>query len=414
MTKTTRAAKGEGSFKQNPDGSFTHRKSCGYKADGNRKILTVTAQTKAACIREMRRKEADWNAKKALRSVQKNDTVTDLCNKHLDYQISNADLKPKSIDRRESTINNQLANYPLGRLQVNSVSSMDIEQHIQLLIREGKISASSIIKVVDILNAAFSWGAIHELLESNPVVPVKDKLLKKLRKMECKDSGDADVMVLSEEEEEAFIREASRKDSEGNYVYPAGLYLLFLLFCGCRVGELLALYWKKVDLENGIITIDVNASMAKNRNKKNDDENNFIMMEGTTKNQKARTIELTKEAHEVLKHIYMNSKWKSPENLVAPTLTGKMNTTSNMENRLRVIMKNAGLGHVKGGCHLLRKTFATDRYQEGWRIEQIAAYIGDLESTTRKYYVAIRRKMIHDGKVTNVVRIPTKLNDEAG
>ena len=150
MTKTTRAAKGEGSFKQKPDGSFTHRKSCGYKADGNRKILTVTAQTKAACIREMRRKEADWNAKKALRSVQKNDTVTDLCNKHLDYQISNADLKPKSIDRRESTINNQLANYPLGRLQVNSVSSMDIEQHIQLLIREGKISASSIIKVVDI------------------------------------------------------------------------------------------------------------------------------------------------------------------------------------------------------------------------------------------------------------------------
>lgn len=414
MTKTTRAAKGEGSFKQNSDGSYTHRKSCGYKADGNRKILTVTAQTKSACIREMKRKEAEWNAKKALRSVQKNDTVTDLCNKHLLYQISNAELKPKSIDRRESTINNQISKYTLGNLQVNGVTSMDVEQHIQLLIREEKISSSSIVKVLDVLNAAFSWGVIHGMLEENPVIPLKDKLVKKLKKLESKDSGDADVMVLSEEEEEAFIREAGRKDSEGNYVYPAGLYLLFLLFCGCRVGELLALYWKKVDLDNGIITIDANASMAKNRNKKNDEENNFIMIEGTTKNQKARTIELTKEAHEVLKQIYMNSKWKNPENLVAPTLTGKMNTTSNMEHRLKVIMKNAELGHIKGGCHLLRKTFATNRYEEGWRIEQIASYIGDLESTTRKYYVAIRRKMVRDGKVTNVVRIPTKLNGEAG
>ena len=48
----------------NPDGTVTHRKSVGYKANGRRKVLTVTAATKAACIREMRKKEEEWNRKR--------------------------------------------------------------------------------------------------------------------------------------------------------------------------------------------------------------------------------------------------------------------------------------------------------------------------------------------------------------
>ena len=32
-------------------------------------------------------------------------------------------------------------------------------------------------------------------------------------------------------------------------------------------------------------------------------------------------------------------------------------------------------------------------YDAGARVEEIAAYIGDLESTTRRYYIAIRKKV---------------------
>ena len=302
----------------------------------------------------------------------------------------------------------------IGDLQISSLLLIDIENHINLLIREAKLSESSITKNLDVLNAAFSWAVLQGMLEKNPVDPVKDRLIKKLKKMSNKNAEEADVMVLSETEEKAFVEEANKTDSNGKAIYPAGDYLLFLLYTGCRCGELISLRWKMVDLENGILTIETNASMAKNRNKKKDTDNNYIMVEGTTKNQKARTIELTNEAWRVLKRIHLTTKWKSPEDLVAPTLTGKMNTTSNMEHRLRVIMKNAGLSHIKGGCHILRKTFATNRYNDGWRIEEIASYIGDLESTTRKYYIAIRKKMIRDGKITNVVRIPNREKEEAG
>ena len=63
--KKQRNAKGEGSFKTNPDGTVTHRKTVGYKANGYRKILTVTANNKAACIKEMKKREAAWEKEKA-------------------------------------------------------------------------------------------------------------------------------------------------------------------------------------------------------------------------------------------------------------------------------------------------------------------------------------------------------------
>ena len=91
-----------------------------------------------------------------------------------------------------------------------------------------------------------------------------------------------------------------------------------------------------------------------------------------------------------------------------------MYTTSNLENRLKVIMKNAGLSDISGGCHILRKTFATNKYEEGWKVEEIAAYIGDLESTTRKYYIAIRKKLVKGGKIKQIVKIPNRIKNEAG
>ena len=134
---TKRNAKGEGSFKQNPDGSVTHRKTVGYKPNGYRKILTVTAPNKAVCIREMKKKEAEWNATRKAESISASSTVEELCRLHLQYQEKQDELKPKSIDRRECTIDNHIAQYPLGHMQVQSVKVADIDDHISRLIQEG-------------------------------------------------------------------------------------------------------------------------------------------------------------------------------------------------------------------------------------------------------------------------------------
>lgn len=188
------------------------------------------------------------------------------------------------------------------------------------------------------------------------------------------------------------------------------LYALLLLHTGMRVGEMIALRWR--DWKGDYLVIEKSVSTAKNRNKKSEDENNYISLEGSTKNQKARNIQLNREAKYILWKLKHSRESCEQDDLIVPTKTGKMNTASNLEHRMKVIMKNAGLEDVKGGLHIFRKTFATKMYENGARVEEIAAYIGDLPSTTQKYYIAIRRKVVADGEMHQIVRLPGSKNDE--
>ena len=293
MEVKKRNAKGEGSFKINENGTVTHRKSVGYKSNGYRKILTVTASTKTACIREMRKKEEEWKRIQEASYVQSKDTVAELCKKHLKYQIEQEDLKPKSIDRRECTIKNQIWEYDIGHLQIHSVTPLDIDRYVKQMLREKKVGESSIIKAIDVINAAFEWAIMRGDIEKNPVRINKKSLKKRIKKNFFKDANDADVSTLSDEEIERFRETALATYNNGNLKYSGGYYCLLLLYTGLRVGEMLALRWD--DWDGGHLIINKSISMAKNREKKRESDNNYISIEGTTKNQKARVIELSNE-----------------------------------------------------------------------------------------------------------------------
>ena len=405
MTENKRNPKGMGSFTENSDGTITHRKHVGYKADGHRKIITVTSSSKSACIKEMKRKEQIWKEQEELKNITPNKTVEELCTLHLQYQIEQNELKPKSIDRRENTIN-QIGRYPFGKLQHLEVRVSDVDDFIGMLINQNKLSASSIEKIVDVLNAAYNWALVREELKTNPVMPIKPTLKKRIKKMEMRTSTESDVDVLSIEEQERFEKTARATDEKtGEPKYSAGVYGLLLLHTGMRVGESLALRWRDVDFVHGTLNIDKNRSMAKNRSGK-ENENKYIMHEGTTKNEKARKIELTPEALEDLRVIKSRQPNATEEDFVVITQTGQPNTTTNIEHRMEAIYRNAGLMHLKGGVHILRKTFATEMYEKGARVKEIAAYIGDLESTVERYYIAIRKKRTINGKEEHIVTLP--------
>jgi len=407
-----RNAKGEGSFKENPDGTITHRKTVGYQLNGNRKVLTVTAGSKTACIKEMRKKEAEWNKTKDSRDISQGHTVTDLCEIHLRYQVEQGELKPKSIDRRECTIEKHIAPYPIGRMQLQSVKVSDMDLHISGMIKEGRLSASSIEKVMDVLNAAYNWAIARGELEFNPIAPIKSTLEKRLQKMRQRTANEADVSVLSVEEEKVFVEEAlSVNPKTEEFRYPSGLYGLLLLYTGMRCGEMLALRWSDVDFENGLLTIEKSRSVAKNRTE-TDGDKKYHIVEGTTKNEKARKISLTQDALHVLKLLRSREQCFDKDLLIVRTRTGHDNTATNLEHRMATIFRNAGLTELKGGLHIFRRTFATRMYEKGVRTKEIAAYIGDLESTTEKYYIAVRKKRVVEGKVQQIVELPEAFQTE--
>lgn len=56
--------------------------------------------------------------------------------------------------------------------------------------------------------------------------------------------------------------------------------------------------------------------------------------------------------------------------------------------------------------------FPLCRAEDGARVKEIAPYIGDLESTTERYYIAIRKKVVEDGETQQVVMVPTPMKKE--
>ena len=401
-----RNAKGQGFFTENENGTVTYRKGVGLKSDGKRKTLTVTAANRAMCIKLMRKKEAEWEEEKVRLSIKDSDTVEDLCTRHLTFQAENNELKPKSVDRREGTIKNQISKYRIGYMQISAVSSADIENHINELIKTG-LSISSIEKALDVLNAAYEWAVARGELDSNPVQLIKRTIQKRLAKLEQKNEFDADVIVMSEAEEEAFLKETLKKNANnGKFKYAGGLYGRLLLHTGMRVGELISLKWKDYDEDSGTLTINKSTSMSKNRDKK-EGENNYIATQGSTKNQKARVIGLSDEAIMDLKLIRENKPGKDNE-LICRTKTGMQYTATELEHCMDTIYRKLDFETKVSGLHIFRRTFATRMYEEGAGIKEIAAYIGDLESTTMQYYIAARKKIRIKDKLNQYVPLPGK------
>ncbi len=404
--KKKRGARGNGTFIERKDGSFIYRKSQGLNPNGKRKYISVVGETKAVCVKRMKEKEETLKRQRKMISLSGIDTVEELCQRHLEYQVQNKELKPKSIDRREDTIRNQIGKYPLGQMQIQAVTPADIDNHINTLIATD-LSVSTIKKSLDVLNAAYEWAVVRAELGFNPVLQIKRSIQKRLSKLGAKSASDADVIVLSREEEELFLKEALRtNDNTGKYKYAGGLYGALLLHTGMRTGEMISLRWKDYDAKNGLLTINKSTSMTRNRNSENDDNSKkYIAVQGTTKNQKARVIKLSEEAVMDLKRISEVNPGKKDE-LICRTKTGKQYTATMLEHCMGTIYKHIPFITKVSGLHIFRRTFATRMYEAGADTKEIAAYIGDLESTTMQYYIAARKKMVVGNEIRQVVPLP--------
>ena len=75
---------------------------------------------------------------------------------------------------------------------------------MKLLISENKVGASSIGKVVDVLNAAYEWAIRQGGYAAEPSEISKTELSKKLKKLSVKGADEADVVALSDEEIKLF------------------------------------------------------------------------------------------------------------------------------------------------------------------------------------------------------------------
>ena len=384
---------GQGNFTILDNNKVRMRKQCGYQANGRPKILTVTADSKSACIRAMKIKENEWEKEQNINQVIIRETLPELCYRHLEADIKmKKSFKPLAIDRRECTIRNQIENkkYAISRLQVQAITTSDISEHIYGLIVENKLSASSIRKAFDVINAAYKWSIKMGYITKNPCDPIVDELTAEFRTLEAiEDSNKKRVKALSESQIQVFEETCrTRNKNDGKYKYSAALSALFLLYTGLRCGELCALRYGDIERAGEKIIISINKTRSVIINRKEDAEQKYVEYEGNTKNVKCRNLDLNDKAASVLEEILASRPFKDADDYIVLNESHKPTDPRKLGVCINTIYRNAKLPKDISGAHVLRKTYATQRYKKGGDVNLIAAYLGDLPSTVWEHYIS--------------------------
>lgn len=403
----SRRKNGQGTLIKLPNGKYKLLKMVGYNDNGGTRRISVTGTSETDCYKKMKDYEARMAGSSDPKRISKT-TVTDLCHIHLKKDIEDEILKDSGMTRRKCTINNQIKLYPIGRLQVTTVDSNDICNHIETLIRE-KYSASTIEKALNVLNGAYTWACDRQIISYNPCKPVMKSLRKKLDKMNIKNSSAGMVVVLLGEQEEKLIRLIWKLTETSKRLYEIiwGLSILFLLYTGIRIGELCALRWRDFSPKTNTININKTRVVVENMKSKGE-RDKYITIENEVKNYHSRTIKLSDEAINIINKIYEITPLKGDDDYIIINRRRKPTNPKNLGNNINNLYEKFGFGVEIRGAHILRRTCATNMYYAGCDIAKIAAYLGDTPVTIREHYISITKRIVAGGEVLNVVEYPKK------
>ena len=397
---------GEGTFIHLPSGKVRMRKQVGVLYNGTQRIITVTGTSETDCLRKMKAKIENDNASPMSNENIKRLTLTELCMNHFKQHLSEKGrLKPKAADRRESTIRNQIEKYSVGHMQAVNVTSQDIENHIEMLIRDSGLSVSSIKKTLDVINSAYKWAVSKGFISNNPCVSVLDTIKARLSNLEKRNSSDGVVVVLSDEQIKMINNHVEGLVNSSTHTRLLGLSVSLLIETGMRSGELCALRWKDWDEDTHTISIDKTRNVAKDRSAS---VSSYKTNENEVKNYHARTIDLSDRAQAILSQMKRITFKNGDDDYILVNRSNNPTNPSNFGRNINEFYEQVGLPKDITGAHILRRTCATNMHYEGCLLEDIAAYLGDTPETIVKHYISLTKKVVSNGKVKNVVQLPQR------
>ena len=139
---------------------------------------------------------------------------------------------------------------------------------------------------------------------------------------------------------------------------------------GLRSGELLALTWKDVDLENGLIRVNKNIMSVKNRDENAATNNKLIVQDSPKTEASNRTIPLTKRSLAIMKQMHENKTCE----IVFPSENNTYISLRNYQRTFYKVLEKAGL--EKCSPHVLRHSFVTRCFERNVQIKVISEMVG--------------------------------------
>lgn len=316
----------------------------------------------------------DLGAEKAAKNAEM--TIADLCDLYLREGVSKK--RPSTVKTDRSRIERHIK--PLiGRKRIGAVTGSDIERLLRdiahgktaidekgekprsrSIVRGGEGAAT---RTVRLLGGIFSWAVAIGYLKENPrrgVTTFKDgKGERFLSTEEMVRLGEvlreAETIGLPWVENDGAKAKHRVKDKSkareiiSPYVTAA---IRLLILTGCRVGEILNLQWKDVDLENGVLNIRHSKTGAKK-------------------------VLLAAPAAKVIADL-------KPISLYVIAGADPNKPRSDLKRPWQRILQHSGLGHLR--LHDLRHSYASVGAASGMGLPVIGKLLGHASPTTTNRY----------------------------
>ena len=362
-------ANGEGNIRKRKDGRWEGRYTAGYDpATGKRLIKNVLGKTQA----EVKEKLAvAMDDAKDLDIARSDDYTVGswLTNWYTLYAMPNVRVSTAEYYRR----NIELHVTPrIGDIKLNKLTGRDLQKLYQDLRENGRLreaqkekfpglSASTVRGIHLMLHNAMDRAVKERLIQRNPT---EDCIAPKLEKKEMK--------FLPVEDMKAYLDAANTR----------GLLPMFYLalVSGLRKGELVALLWTDLDIENK--TIFVSKQYVRNPNGK-------LTLSRPKTETSVRRVSIPQEAVDLL--IQEHSKHPDNQYMFPSPTTGEMYHPDSVAKLHEKILKDATLEHIP--LHSLRHTFATVALQNGVDVKTVSSMLGHYDAgfTLRTYTHATRQ-----------------------
>jgi integrase len=272
-------------------------------------------------------------------------------------------------DRAASTVEfyrRQLTGHLLpafGPSRIDQITTKAVERFRNEKRDSGEMDAGTVNSLLQRLTSILRYAVRHQFIKTNPAVHTLVERVKALRV--------ADRVAEAVDPSDVFTAE------QANAVIAAadpGLHRTFItmaLLTGCRSGELLALSWSHVDLEARKVRIGRSLSWDRSGGK-----GNVKPVFGPPKSDSSyRTLELVPALVRTLTEWKLASRFKAPEDLLFPNLTGGPLHLSYLQKGFRRALEACPDVPVIN-LHGLRHTFASLLLLMNKPVTQVAKLLG--------------------------------------
>lgn len=286
--------------------------------------------------------------------------------------ITKAFLLQKQYQIKESTyahyvwlIESHIMNY-FGNIPISSIDSSMIEEYISLKINHGKInsdaglSPKTVKDIISLLKSIIRYGIERGKVENRDLLDVK--LPKNVKR---------NIALFTKSEREII---------EKNTICASDLYfgIYLSLYTGMRLGELCALKWSDIDLENEYISI--NKTITRIKNTQSSASKTKILIDAPKSESSIRLIPLSKK-------ITLQLKEREPLNKEFYVLSGteRYIEPRNYYEKYNEFLKKHGI--AKHPFHALRHSFATNCIEKGFDPKVLSEILGhaDVKITLDRY-----------------------------